>query len=162
AVPRVLAHRWDPDFTETVYALTDALRVTERKGIRAGMLCADWRFEGAGRVDVRGPAGALTNGRGLRGALGGGRAVGGHLGGRPCAAWLARHAPRLEAESRELAEVYAYRWFVVYREMPSPPTALALQLREWRWMREPAVQGRLDGWRGAGDAYTPAIEFGEH
>ena len=45
--PRVLAHRWDPDLTETVYALTDALRLTERRGI----LLALARVGFAGRFD---------------------------------------------------------------------------------------------------------------
>ena len=56
--PRVLSHRWDSDFTETVYGLTDSLRVAERKGVRGAVLCADWHFLGAGRVrgPRRGPA----------------------------------------------------------------------------------------------------------
>ena len=41
------------DFTETVYGLTDSLRVAERKGVRGAVLCADWHFLGAGRVEVR-------------------------------------------------------------------------------------------------------------
>ena len=54
----MLSHRWDPDLTETVYGLTDSLRVAERKGVRGAVLCADWHFLGAGRVrgPPRGPA----------------------------------------------------------------------------------------------------------
>ena len=48
--PRVLSHRWDPDFTETVYGLTDSLRVAERKGVRGDVLCADWHVLGTGDV----------------------------------------------------------------------------------------------------------------
>ncbi len=48
---------------------------------------------------------------------------------------------------------------MVYRDSPG---SLPLQLRELRWMREASVQARLDAWRGEGDAFTPAIEFGEH
>ena len=56
-VPRVLAHRWDPDFTETVYAAGDR-RVVERKGVRGDVLCADYegdvelRFAGARGVPL--------------------------------------------------------------------------------------------------------------
>ena len=50
--PRVLSHRWEYDLTETVYGLTDSLRVAERKGVRGAVLCADWHFLGAGRVQV--------------------------------------------------------------------------------------------------------------
>ena len=49
----MLSHRWEPDVTETVYGLTDSLRVAERKGVRGAVLCADWHFLGAGRVQVR-------------------------------------------------------------------------------------------------------------
>ena len=56
--PRVLSHRWEYDRTETVYALTDSLRVAERKGVRGAVLCADWRLprRGAGRDPPGDPA----------------------------------------------------------------------------------------------------------
>ena len=88
--PRVLAHRWDPDLTETVYALTDALRLTERRGIRGDVLCADWAYEGSGRVKVRG--GPTTRAARVAERRLAARA---DLDERPFAAWLARHAPRL-------------------------------------------------------------------
>jgi hypothetical protein len=153
--PRVLAHRWDPDFTETVYALTDALRLHERRGIRADVLCADWTYEGSGRVKVRG--GPAT---GLRIPLRGGSPLGADLAERPFAAWLARHAPVLHTDSPALADRYAAQWFALYADGPGP---LALKLRELRWMRAlSGVEERLAGWDGAGDPYTPAIEIGEH
>lgn len=153
--PRVLAHRWDPDFTETIYALTDALRMTERRGIRGDVLCADWRYEGVGRVEVQG---APTS-RNLRLSLSGGRAIG-NLDDRPFAAWMAAHAPRLTTDSRALAETYAARWFTVYVDGPGP---LALKLRDLRWMRDVSgVEERLARWDGAGDPYSPAIELAEH
>lgn len=153
--PRLLAHRWDPDGTETVYALTDALRMTERKGVRGDVLCADWSYEGVGRTEVRG----APSPRGLRIALRGGRPVG-NLDERPFARWLAAHAPRLTTGSPALAEMYAARWFALYVDGPGP---LALKLRELRWMRAVhGVEERLARWDGAGDPYTPAIELGEH
>ena len=153
--PRVVAHRWDPDLTETVYALTDALRLTERRGIRGDVLCADWAYEGSGRVKVRG--GATT---GLRVSLSGGSPLGADLDERPFAAWLARHAPRLTTDSAALADRYAAQWFALYADGPGP---LAFKLRELRWMRAVSgVEERLAGWDGAGDPYTPAIELGEH
>lgn len=195
AEPHVLAHRWDPDFTETVYAVGDR-RVRERKGVRGDVLCAD--YEGDVEVRIAPPRSLrarvttlsvyasleaeiplrvdLREGR-LRCGLDADPA--GDLRERPFARWLARHAPRLHTESRELAEVYAYRWFVVYRNLRRPsrwfaghpmpgelffegpvsnwftaPIGLSfpLQLREARWMREPrGVQDTLDAWaRNAG------------
>lgn len=153
--PRVVAHRWDPDVLETVYALTDGLRLSERRGIRGEVLCADWTYEGSGRVKVRG--GPAT---GLRIPLRGGSPLGADLGERPFAAWLARHAPRLTTDSPALAERYALQWFALYADGPGP---LALTLRELRWMRAlSGVEARLAAWDGAGDPYTPAIEIGEH
>jgi hypothetical protein len=74
--------------------------------------------------------------------------------------WFARHAPRLETSNRALAEAYAACWLEVYNDAPRD---LGLQLRDWRWMRSPyGVQERLDAWRGGGDPYSAAIEFGEH
>ena len=200
--PRVLSHRWDSDFTETVYALTDSLRVAERKGVRGAVLCADWHFLGAGRVEVRPRSRVLYAPRdddlGLRGAAAeigvratrlepveapaavrfrvalGEREPIGDLDARPFEAWFARHAPRLHTGCKELAEVYKYRWFVVYRNLRRPslwfkdhpmpgelffegpvsnwftaPIGLSfpLQLREARWMRSPrGVQDTLDAW----------------
>jgi hypothetical protein len=191
--PRVLAHRWDPDFTETVYAVGSA-RVTERKGVRGDVLCADYVFDGdvtlhyaappflrarvttislyaelEAQVEVRV---SYSEGR-LRCALGGAEPLG-DLAARPFADWLATHAPRLHTGSRELAEVYTYRWFVVYRNLRRParwfkghpmpgelffegpvsnwftaPIGLSfpLQLREARWMRSPrGVQDTLNAW----------------
>ncbi|MDA0185240.1 hypothetical protein OJ997_33355 [Solirubrobacter phytolaccae] len=153
--PRVLAHRWDPDFTETVYALTDACRMTERRGLRGDVLCADWSYEGSGRVEVQGAPSA----RGLRVSLSGGRAVG-NLEERPFVKWMATHAPQLTTDSRALAEMYAARWFAAYVDGPGP---LALKLRDLRWMRAVyGVESKLSHWDGAGDPYTPAIELGEH
>jgi len=153
--PRVLEHRWDPDFTETVYALTDACRMIERRGVRSGVLCADWSYDGSGRVQVLGAPTA----RGLRVALSGGRAVG-SLEERPFAKWLAAHAPKLTTDSRALADRYAARWFAVYTDGPGP---LALKLRDLRWMRDVrGVEDKLARWDGAGDPYTPAVELGEH
>ncbi|MDA0138558.1 hypothetical protein [Solirubrobacter deserti] len=153
--PRVVAHRWDPDLTETVYALTDALRLHERRGIRGDVLCADWSYEGSGRVKVEG--GPAT---GLRIPLRGGSPLGASLDERPFAAWLARHAPRLTTDSAALAERYAAQWFALYADGPGP---LALKLRELRWMRAlSGAEARLAVWDGAGDPYTPAIELGEH
>jgi hypothetical protein len=153
--PRVLRHGWDFDGTETVYALTDALRLHERRGIRGEVLCADWAYEGAGRVQVHG--GPTT---GLRIPLRGGSPLDADLRERPFAAWLDRHAPRLTTDSAALAERYAAQWFALYADGPGP---LALKLRELRWMRAPArVEARLAAWNGAGDPYTPAIELSEH
>jgi hypothetical protein len=153
--PRVLAHRWDPDRTETVYALTDALRLHERRGIRGAVLCADWSYEGTGRVRVEG--GPTT---GLRIPLRGGSPLGADLDERPFAAWFARHAPRLHTDSAALADRYAAGWFALYADGPGP---LALKLRELRWMRAlSGVEARLAAWDGAGDPYTPALELGEH
>jgi hypothetical protein len=109
----------------------------------------------------------------LRVSLGGGEPIG-DLDARPFADWFARHAPRLHTGSKELAEVYRYRWFVVYRNLRRPslwfrghpmpgelffegpvsnwftaPIGLSfpLQLREARWMRSPrGVQDTLDAW----------------
>jgi hypothetical protein len=192
--PRVLAHRWDPDFTETVYGLGDAARVTERKGVRGDVLCADYTFDGDVTLHYAAPRSlharvttislyaeleaeigvrvSYSEGR-LRCALGGGEPAG-DLRQRPFADWLARHAPRLHTGSRELAEVYAYRWFVVYRNLRRPsrwfkdhpmpgelffegpvsnwftaPVGLSfpLHLREARWMRSPrGVQDTLNAW----------------
>jgi hypothetical protein len=206
--PRVLSHRWDPDYTETVYALTDSLRVAERKGVRGKVLCADWHFLGSGRVEIVAPAPSVLRARvttislyaelqaeipvrssplepvqapatvRFRCALGGGEPIG-DLDALPFKDWLARHAPRLHTGSRELAEVYEYRWFVVYRNLRRPfewfkdhpmpgelffegpvsnwftaPIGLSfpLHLREARWMRSPrGVQDTLDAWtRNAG------------
>lgn len=153
--PRVLAHRWDPDLTETVYALTDALRLTERRGIRGGVLSADWSYEGSGRPKVRG--GPAT---GLRIPLRGGSPLGADLGERPFAAWMARHAPRLTTGSPALADRYRLQWLALYADGLGP---LPLKLRELRWMRSlTGVEARLASWDGAGDPYTPAIELGEH
>jgi hypothetical protein len=202
--PRLLSHRWDPDLSETAYGLTDSLRVFERKGVRGSVLCADWHFEGAGRVQVlaRVPASlpvrvttasvyadlradlrvratplprlveapAVVR---FRVALGGGEPIA-DLEARPFRDFLARHAPRLHTGSRELARVYEYRWFVVYRNLRRParwfaghpmpgelffegpvsnwftaPVGLSfpLHLREARWMRAPrGVQDTLDAW----------------
>jgi len=138
--PRLLERTWDPDLLVSVYALTDSLRVTERKGIRDGVPCAELVYDG----DALGPS----------------RIGHGDLDARPFADWLARHAPRLQTVSTQLASVYGYRWFVVYRDTPG---ALALKLRELRWMRSPVgVQEKVDAWRSGGDPYSPAIEFGEH
>ena len=74
--------------------------------------------------------------------------------------WFARHAPRLETPNRALAEAYAACWFEVFNDAPRD---LGLQLRDYRWMRSPyGVQDKLDAWRGGGDPYSAAIEFGEH
>jgi hypothetical protein len=206
--PRMLSHRWDPDYTETVYALTDSLRVAERKGVRGRVLCADWHFLGSGRVEIVArvppvlrarvttislyaeltseiplrvtplePVQAPATAR-FRCALGGGEPIG-DLDALPFKDWLARHAPRLHTGSRELAEVYEYRWLVVYRNLRRPslwfkdhpmpgelffegpvsnwftaPIGLSfpLHLREARWMRSPrGVQDTLDAWtRNAG------------
>ena len=98
----------------------------------------------------------------------------GDLDALPFEDWFARHAPRLHTGSMELAEVYEYRWFVVYRNLRRPflwfkdhpmpgelffegpvsnwftaPIGLSfpLQLREARWMRSPrGVQDTLDAW----------------
>ncbi|WP_028062284.1 MGH1-like glycoside hydrolase domain-containing protein [Solirubrobacter soli] len=201
--PRVLSHTWSPDLTETVYGLTDSLRVAERKGVRGAVLCADWHFLGEGRVEVRpsvprhirarvttvsvyadlrvdipvrstpiAPVKAPGTVR-FRVVLGDGEPIG-DLDARPFEAWLARHAPRLHTGSKELAEVYRYRWFVVYRNLRRPflwfkdhpmpgelffegpvsnwftaPIGLSfpLQLREARWMRSPrGVQDTLNAW----------------
>jgi hypothetical protein len=193
--PRVLASRWDPDFTETVYAAGDR-RVVERKGVRGDVLCADYdgdvelRFAApeffCARVTTISVYAELEAEIPLRVSLADGRLlVGlnaepvGDLARRPFAEWLARHAPRLQTHSKELAEVYAYRWFVVYRNLRRPsrwfahhpmpgelffegpvsnwftaPIGLSfpLALREARWMREPrGVQDTLDAWaRNAG------------
>jgi hypothetical protein len=198
ALPRVLAHRWDPDFTETVYAVGTA-RVTERKGVRGDVLCADYTFDGDVSLEYAAPRSlharvttislyasleaeiavrvSYSEGR-LRCALGGAEPAG-DLSRRPFAEWLAAHAPRLHTGSRELAEVYAYRWFVVYRNLRRPsrwfkdhpmpgelffegpvsnwftaPVGLSfpLHVREARWMRSPrGVQDTLDAWtRNAG------------
>ena len=109
----------------------------------------------------------------FRVALGDGEPIG-DLDARPFEDWFARHAPRLHTGSRELAEVYKYRWFVVYRNLRRPflwfkdhpmpgelffegpvsnwftaPIGLSfpLQLREARWMRSPrGVQDTLNAW----------------
>jgi hypothetical protein len=74
--------------------------------------------------------------------------------------WFARHAPRLETPNRALAEAYAACWREVYDDAPRD---LGLQLRDYRWMRSPyGVLERVDAWRGGGDPYSAAIEFGEH
>ena len=143
--PRVLAHRWDPDFTETVYALTDALRVTERKGVRGDVLCADWRFDGDGaraRAPRRAPARARDDDLALRGARRGGR--GPRLAtARRAAALRAgrrgagrrsrtrgrsrtgsrRHAPRLHTE---LARAGRGLRLPLVRRLPQPAPAGAL------------------------------------
>ncbi len=201
--PRVLSHRWSYDVSETVYGLTDSLRVAERKGVRGAVLCADWHFLGAGRVEVvaavprqirarvttisvyadlradipvratpLAPVEAPATVR-FRVALGDGEPIG-DLDALPFEDWFARHAPRLHTGSRELAEVYKYRWFVVYRNLRRPflwfkdhpmpgelffegpvsnwftaPIGLSfpLQLREARWMRSPrGVQDTLNAW----------------
>ena len=68
--------------------------------------------------------------------------------------------PELHCASRALADAYARRCAELAR---GEPGALALRVRELRWHRAPAgVQGALDAWRGGGDPYTAAIEFGEH
>ena len=201
--PRVLSHRWEYDLTETVYGLTDSLRVAERKGVRGAVLCADWHFLGAGRVEVRPAVPRRIRARvttislyaelaaeiGVRAtrvepvqapatvrfrvALGDGEPVG-DLDALPFEDWFARHAPRLHTGSTELAAVYKYRWFVVYRNLRRPflwfkdhpmpgelffegpvsnwftaPIGLSfpLQLREARWMRSPrGVQDTLNAW----------------
>ena len=201
--PRVLSHRWEYDLTETVYGLTDSLRVAERKGVRGAVLCADWHFLGAGRVEVRPAVPRRIRARvttislyaelaaeiGVRAtrlepvqapatvrfrvALGDGEPVG-DLDALPFEDWFARHAPRPYTGSKELAEVYKYRWFVVYRNLRRPflwfkdhpmpgelffegpvsnwftaPIGLSfpLQLREARWMRSPrGVQDTLNAW----------------
>jgi hypothetical protein len=193
ALPRVLAHRWDPDFTETVYAVGTA-RVTERKGVRGDVLCADYTFDGDVSLEYAAPRSlharvttislyasleaeiavrvSYSEGR-LRCALGGAEPAG-DLSRRPFAEFLAAHAPRLHTGSRELAEVYAYRWFVVYRNLRRPsrwfkdhpmpgelffegpvsnwftaPVGLSfpLHVREARWMRSPrGVQDTLNAW----------------
>jgi hypothetical protein len=66
----------------------------------------------------------------------------------------------LETSNRALAEAYAACWFEVFNDRPRD---LGLQLRDLRWMRSPAgVQEKVDAWRGGGDPYSAAIEFGEH
>jgi len=68
--------------------------------------------------------------------------------------------PELHCASRELADAYERRCAELAR---GEPGALALRVRELRWHRAPAgVQGALDAWRGGGDPYSAAIEFGEH
>jgi hypothetical protein len=199
---RVVRHAWTPDSTTTVYDL-GTVRATERKGVRGDVLCADWRFEGAGRVEVRvvaperlvakvttislyadlsaelplrmtplAPVDAPGELR-FRCAVGGGEPSG-SLDDAPFAGWLGAHAPRLTCESDDLARVYAYRWFVVYRNLRRParwfaghpmpgelffegpvsgwfsaPIGLSfpLQLREARWMRAPrGVADTLAAW----------------
>jgi hypothetical protein len=198
----VLAHAWTPDGTTTLYDL-GSVRATERKGVRGAVLCADWRFYGAGRVTARvvaperlrakvttisvyselsahlpvrltrlTPVDAPGELR-LRCALGGAEPEG-SLDERPFADWLATHAPRLTCEDEDLARVYEYRWFVVYRNLRRPsrwfpghpmpgelffegpvsnwftaPIGLSfpLQLREARWMRAPrGVEDTLRAW----------------
>jgi hypothetical protein len=68
--------------------------------------------------------------------------------------------PELHCASRELADAYARRCAELARGKAG---ALALRIRELRWQPATiAVQIALDGWRGGGDPYTAAIEFGEH
>jgi hypothetical protein len=67
--------------------------------------------------------------------------------------------PDLHCASRELADAYERRCAEFGRGTPG---ALALRLRELRWARTPDVQAALDAWRGGGDPYSAAIEFGEH
>ena len=102
------------------------------------------------------------------------RRAGRDLDALPFEDWFARHAPRLHTVRKELAEVYKYRWFVVYRNLRRPflwftdhpmpgelffegpvsnwftaPVGLSfpLQLREARWMRSPrGVQDTLNAW----------------
>jgi hypothetical protein len=200
--PRVLQHRWTPDGTTTLYDL-GSVRATERKGVRGAVLCADWSFEGSGRVEVRAVAPERLRAKvttislfegleadlsvrstplapvdapgrlSLRCAIGGGEPAG-SLDDAPFEDWLAAHAPRLTCESDDLASVYEYRWFVVYRNLRRParwfaghpmpgelffegpvsswfsaPIGLSfpLQLREARWMRSPrGVEDTLRAW----------------
>ena len=122
--PRVVAHRWDPDLTETVYALTDALRLTERRGIRGmsvrrlglrGVRAGEGPRRGddraAGVAEAGSPLGRTwTSGRSRPGWLATRRAA--VVGGFPiafglvtclCVA-LGERAPRRSAEWGELLD----------------------------------------------------------
>ncbi len=171
-------------------------RVTERKGVRGDVLCADYTFDGDVTVHYaapplparardddlalrvargRDPGPRLASGEGrLRCALGRRRA-GRRSRARGRSRTGSRRMPRGCTPARkELAEVYAYRWFVVYRNLRRPsrwfkdhpmpgelffegpvsnwftaPVGLSfpLHLREARWMRSPrGVQDTLNAW----------------
>ena len=170
--------------------------MTERKGVRGDVLCADYTSTATSRcitaaprslharvttislyaaLEAEIPVRVASHRRGPRLRVSRWAAPSRSAISRAAVRGLARaHAPRLHTGSRELAEVYAYRWFVVYRNLRRPsrwfkdhpmpgelffegpvsnwftaPVGLSfpLHLREARWMRSPrGVQDTLDAW----------------